>query len=99
MREELLGTLTIGQGPRRDLVPIIDRHVPGAVRRLHRGVLDGLSRAEIDARYKPEPDEAVLVTRLHDDSEVVLSRRRMRDGVQCSLAALEGEGCDVILLL
>ena len=99
MRQQILGTLTIGQAPRRDLVPIIDRHVPAAVRRLHRGVLDDLSRAEIDARYRPEAGEAVLVTQLHDGSEVVLSRRQMREAVQRSLAALEAEGCDVILLL
>jgi protein AroM len=99
MRERVLGTLTIGQAPRPDVVPIIDRHVPLSVRRLHRGVLDGLSRGEIEARYRPEPGEAMLVTRLSDGSAVELSRRRMRDGVQGSLAALEADGVDVILLL
>ena len=58
MRERILGTLTIGQAPRPDVVPIIDRYIASRVRRIHRGVLDGLSRAEIDARYKPEPGEA-----------------------------------------
>ena len=99
MRERVLGTLTIGQAPRADVVPIIDRHVPEAVRRIHRGVLDGLSRGEIDARYRPEPGEPVLVTRLEDGSEVVLSRHRMRNGVQRGLAALEADGCEAILLL
>ena len=55
MRERVLGTLTIGQAPRDDVTPIIDRHVPAAVRRIHRGVLDGLSRTEIDASYRAEP--------------------------------------------
>ena len=99
MPERVLGTLTIGQAPRPDVTPIIDRHVPVSLRRVHRGVLDGLSRAEIDARYRPEPAEAALVTRLHDGSAVELSRRRMRDGVQQALAGLEDDGCDVILLL
>ena len=45
MPTRVLGTLTIGQAPRPDVTPIIDRHVPDAVRRIHRGVLDGLSRA------------------------------------------------------
>src|SRR5579863_7196225 len=97
--ERVLGTLTIGQAPRPDVVPIIDRHVPAAVRRLHRGVLDGLSRGEIDARYRPEPGEPALVTRLADGSVVELSRLRMREGVQGALAALEADGADVILLL
>src|ERR1044071_10402792 len=99
MPQKMLGTLTIGQAPRPDVTPIIDRHVPAEVRRIHRGVLDGLSRAEIDDRYRPEPGEAVLVTRLHNGDEVALSRCRMRDGVQQALAALEAEGADVILLL
>ena len=99
MRQRVLGTLTIGQAPRDDVTPIIDRHVPATVRRLHRGVLDGLSRAEIDARYRAEPGEPALITRLQDGSALELSRSRMRQGVQSALASLETEGCDVILLL
>ena len=99
MPERVLGTLTIGQAPRLDVVPIIDRHIPTSVRRIHRGVLDGLSAAEIAARYGAAAGEPALVTRLQDGSVVELSRQRMRDGVQASLAALEAEGCDVILLL
>ena len=45
------------------------------VRRIHRGVLDGLSHAEIAARYKPEGGEPELVTRLQDGTEITLSRR------------------------
>src|SRR3954469_8240348 len=92
MRERILGTLTIGQAPRPDVVPIIDRYVASRVRRIHRGVLDSLSRAGIDARYKPEPREPVLVTRLQDGSTVKLSRARMRDGVQDLVRLLENEG-------
>src|SRR5205823_4833527 len=99
MRERVLGTLTIGQAPRPDVVPIIDRHVSADVRRIHRGVLDGLSYAEIAARYTPEGGEPELVTRLTDGTETVLSRARMKDSVQQALAALEAEGCDLILLL
>lgn len=99
MRGQTLGTLTIGQAPRPDVTPIIDRYVPAEVRRIHRGVLDGMTRSDIDAQYRAEPGEAALVTRLHDGSVVELSRRRMRDGVQQVVLALEAEGCDVILLL
>jgi protein AroM len=99
MRQRVLGTLTIGQAPRPDVVPIIDRHVSADIRRIHRGVLDGLNHSEIAARYRPAPGEAVLVTRLQDGTEIELSRHQMRDGVQAALAALEAEGCDAILLL
>src|SRR5205085_11260624 len=99
MRQRVLGTLTIGQAPRPDVVPIIDRYVSAEVRRIHRGVLDGLSHAEIAARYRPVGGEPELVTRLQDGTEITLSRARMKDGVQQALAALEAEGCDAILLL
>src|SRR5579862_9580980 len=99
MRERVLGTLTIGQAPRPDVTPIIDRHVPAEVRRIHRGVLDRLSPGEIDVRYRPTAGEAALVTRLADGSTVELSRRHMQDGVQQALFGLEAEGCTVILLL
>lgn len=99
MRRQTLGTLTIGQAPRSDVTPIIDRHVPPEAARIHRGVLDGMTPSDIAARYRAEPGEAALVTRLLDGSVVELSRRRMRDGVQQALFALEAEGCDVILLL
>jgi protein AroM len=99
MRTGTLGTLTIGQAPRADVVPIIDRHVPDWVRRIHRGVLDGLSHAEIAARYVAEPGEAALVTRLIDGRVVELSRSRMRVGLEQALQRLEADGCDVILIL
>ena len=98
MRTGTLGTLTIGQAPRADIVPIIDRHVPERVRRIHRGVLDGLSHAEI-ARYLAETGEAALVTRLNDGAVVELSRSRTRDGAEQALKRLEADGCDVILIL
>jgi protein AroM len=100
MRQKMLGTLTIGQAPRPDVTPVIDRHVPAEVRRIHRGVLDGLSAAEIDARFGAGSlGEPALVTRLADGRVVELSRQRMRDGVAAALGALEAAGCDVILLL
>src|SRR6476646_8365946 len=99
MRDRILGTLAIGQAPRPDVVPIIDRYVASRVRRIHRGVLDGLSRVAIDARYKPGPGEPALVTRLQDGAVVELSRARMRDSVQDLVRLLENEGSEVILLL
>jgi protein AroM len=99
MSRRTLGTLTVGQAPRPDVTPIIDAHVPAQVRQIHRGVLDGLSRAEIEARFGVERGEPVLISRLLDGSSVQLSGRKVHDGVRAKLAGLEDEGCDVILLL
>jgi len=99
MSERILGTLTIGQAPRPDIIPIIDRHVSADTRRIHRGALDGMTRAEIAAQFAPDPGEAALITRLQDGGSIHLSRRRMREQVQLALAEFEEDGCDVILLL
>jgi protein AroM len=99
MAQRVLGTLTIGQAPRPDIVPILDRYVPRSVRRIHCGVLDGLSRAEIDAGYGARPGEPILITRLSDGSAVRLSGPKVERGAQEKLGLLEERGCDVILML
>jgi protein AroM len=99
MAQRVLGTLTIGQAPRPDIVPILDRYVPQSVRRIHCGVLDGLSCAEIDAGYGARPGEPILLTRLSDGSAVRLSGPKVERGAQKKLGLLEERGCDVILML
>jgi protein AroM len=99
MANTILGTLTIGQAPRPDVTPILDRHVPASVKRIHRGLLDGLSRDEIAGAYAAEPGDAVLVTRLSDGSSVQLSAEKVRSALQGRLDALEAEGCTIVLLL
>ena len=99
MSGRTLGTLTIGQTPRDDVVPIIERHMPRECRLIHRGALDGMTRGDIAARFAPAGAEPALITRLHDGASVNLSRRCMQDQVQAVLRDLESDGCDVILLL
>jgi protein AroM len=99
MSTRILGTLTIGQAPRADVVPIIESHVPAGTRLIHRGALDGMTRADVAAQFAAEPGEAALITRLHDGSVFNLSRRLMQEQVQIMLRRLEDDGCDVILLL
>jgi protein AroM len=95
----MLGTLTIGQAPRSDIVPILEAHLPPGTACLHLGALDGLSKPEIAARFTPRSGEAVLTTRLLDGSPVVLGKPAVRDMLQAKLATLEAKGCDLIALL
>jgi protein AroM len=99
MGRTMLGTLTIGQAPRRDITPILDQHIPSGVKRIDRGLLDGLSREAIAASYAAAAGEAVLVTRLADASAVQLSARKVHSALQGELDALEADGCNVVLLL
>lgn len=99
MSGRTLGTLTIGQAPRSDIAPILQRHMPGGVAIVDRGLLDGLSSDEIQSRYGVEHGKPVLLTRLLDGRSVQLSAGKVLDGIQAKLSALEADGCDVILLL
>jgi protein AroM len=99
MATRTLGTLTIGQAPRRDVVPIIEKHVPRGTRLVHRGALDGMTRADVAAQLAPGPGEAALITPLQDGRSILLSRQQMRDRVQRVVRQLEEDRCDVILVL
>jgi protein AroM len=99
MAGAILGTLTIGQAPRPDVTPILDRYIPASLERIDRGLLDGLSREEIAGVYAAKPGEAVLVTRLSDGSSVELSARKVHGALQGKLDALEADGCNIVLLL
>lgn len=94
-----LGTLTIGQAPRADITPILDAVLGPELPRLHAGVLDGLSREEIDRDFAPEPGGALLITKLLDGTSVVIDRQRTEQAAQTKLAALEAAGCSTILML
>lgn len=94
-----LGTLTIGQAPRSDITPVLQQHLPSAVRCLHVGVLDGLSKEEIATRFAPQPGDAVLTTRLLDGSSVILGKPAVHMVLQEKLDMLEARGCQLIALL
>lgn len=99
MRKTKLGTLTIGQAPRPDITPILEQHLSATTTCIHAGLLDGLTRADIDRKYAPQPEEAVLITRLLDGSSVVVSKAKVLDLMNQKIASLEAQDCQVILLL
>lgn len=94
-----LGTLTIGQAPRADITPILLTALPEGVDCVQTGVLDGLSRDDIAARYAPREGEPVLVTRLLDGSSVKLDKAAVRRDMDGKLAELQALSCDVVLIL
>ena len=51
-------TLTIGQSPRSDILPLLQAHLP-AEQVAHAGLLDGLSLTEVAQFYAPAPGEKV----------------------------------------
>lgn len=95
----LVGTITIGQAPRADLVPMLDSLLPTQVHCLHRGVLDGLSIAEIETRFAPRPDAPVLTSRLLTGEAVTLYKPAVEAVINTLIAELEAAGCRFIYLL
>jgi protein AroM len=94
-----LGTLTIGQAPRADITPILQAALPSGLATIQLGVLDGLTREQIDARFAPVPGQPMLVTRLLDGSSLNLDKTAVRETLASKLAELEAQGCTVILIL
>jgi protein AroM len=94
-----LGTVTVGQAPRADIMPTLDLHVPPGVERVHVGVLDRLSDADIASQYAPRPREQKMVTRLLDGRTVEVDARAVEAGVQRKLIELEDAGCTVVVVL
>lgn len=84
-----LGVITIGQTPRVDLTPELQALLPG-VELVERGVLDGLSAAEI-AALAPEGDDDVLTSRLSDGSAVIMGESHLIRRLPLVIAELENE--------
>ncbi len=91
-------TLTIGQAPRGDIMPLLATYLP-VEQVMHVGLLDGLSEQQIAQRYHPQPGEKVLVTRLLNGAQVILSAARVERGLQQKIDWLDDLGCETILLL
>lgn len=94
-----LGTITPGQAPRSDLTPILQAALPEGASLVQKGVLDGMSADEIALRFAPAPGEPVIISRLLDESSVVMDKELVEVNVQRLVTELEDEGCDTILLL
>lgn len=94
-----LGTITLGQAPRADLLPEFDAHIPTGVDRMHVGVLDRLQDQEIAAQFGTRPREQRMLTRLLDGRAVELDARAAEAGVQRRIVELEDAGCSVIVVL
>ena len=91
-----LVTLTIGQSPRSDILPLLLEHLP-ADQVAHAGLLDGLTLTDVEQQYAPAPGETVLVSRMISGEQVRLSGPKVEQGLQRKINALEEQGYDTIL--
>jgi protein AroM len=94
----VIGLVTIGQSPRRDVVPDMAAIIGPGVEIREAGALDGLDRTAIAALAPTGADE-ILVTRLADGTSVFVGKEKVIPLVEARIAALEGAGASVTALL
>lgn len=94
-----LGMITIGQAPRTDVAPIIERYLGGAATLVQVGVLDGMTKAYIEENLQPEAGDYVLTSRLVTNESVIMSREKIKPILQEKIHYLESLGITQILLL
>lgn len=94
-----LGMITIGQAPRTDIAPIIERYIAGRAELVQVGVLDGMTKEYIGRTLFPEKGDYVLTSRLVTGESVVMSREKIQPILQEKITFLEQEGIEQILLL
>jgi protein AroM len=92
-----VGMITIGQSPRKDVVPEIKEILGKKIEVTECGALDGLSRDEV-RRLAPTADDDVLVTRLQSGEEVIVGESRILVELQNCVDRLADE-CDLLALL
>ncbi|WP_341348007.1 AroM family protein [Paenibacillus sp. FSL H3-0469] len=93
-----IGLITIGQAPRQDVAPIIEKYLEGKAGLVQSGVLDGFTAEQVKEYYSPAPGEYVLTTRMTDGSAAVISRERIQTVLQGKIDAMEAAGIRTILL-
>jgi len=96
--EVKIGTLTIGQSPRTDIIPELKEVMGFEVEIEERGALDDLTWEEVKDLY-PGPDDYILVTRMRDGKEVKIAERHIVERMKKCIADLEKSDVDFIILL
>jgi len=93
-----IGTLTIGQSPRVDIIPELKEAIGFEVKIEERGALDNLTLEEVKDLY-PKPHDYILVTRMRDGKEVKIAEKHIIKRMKKCIADLEKEEVDFVILL
>jgi protein AroM len=93
-----VGMVTIGQSPRRDVVPEMEAILGPGIRVVEAGALDGLSLKEVQG-MAPGPGDYILVTLMRDGTPVKVSKRAILPRIQGCIERLVDEGVELIALL
>ncbi len=93
-----LGTVTIGQAPRSDLIPEMRLILGPDINVIEAGALDGMTLEEVERLY-PERGDYVLITRMADGTQVKIAERHILPRMQERIDRLVNQGAEVIALV
>lgn len=90
--------VSVGQTPRADLISEMLSSLDIQIEALELGALDGLSPRQID-ELRVRPGEASIVTRLADNSEIVVSKPRIGERMAGLVAGFKPNEFDLVVIL
>jgi protein AroM len=93
-----VGTLTVGQSPRSDVVPELRGILGPEIEILEKGALDGLEVEEV-RKFHPRPNDYILVTRMRDGTEVKIAERHVIERMRRCISEFQTEPVEIIILL
>lgn len=94
-----IGAITVGQSPRTDLMPDMERIFLDSIEVIQMGGLDELTREEIETFTPINSEDHVLVSRLRDGSSVTFGESHVLPRLQTCIHELEKQGVSLILFL
>lgn len=96
MNPTRIGTVTIGQTPRDDVLVEIRSLISSDIEFVEKGALDGLTVEEI-ADLRPAEDDEILITRMSDGTELTVARDHILPRMQDAISELDRDK-DVALI-
>lgn len=93
-----LGIITIGQSPRIDLTEDLMTVLDEGIDIIEKGILDEYTYEEVIKEFKPNEGEKVLVSRMKDGKQVILSEGKIIRSMQDCITYIEKE-VDMTLIL
>jgi len=93
-----IGIITIGQSPRKDVVPEMTPFFGNNVEVLEAGALDGLTPDQVKTYY-PENGMTHLVSRMRDGTEIIVAKEKLIPRIETAIIDLNRKSVSLILLL
>lgn len=91
--------ITIGQAPRVDIADVYDLYFKDQANIKQIGLLDSMTKEEIDQRYAWDHSTEVLTTTLRDGSQVILDHQQVQADLLNKIESLKEASIDIATLL